>query len=132
LAEVLHRFEERRPGARFALIVEDDADAGSVFEFTLRAAGFNPRVVSSGNAALSVMASMVPDLIVLDLHLPDVQGIEVLRHIRSSPELAEVPVVVATAYPEMTEGIQGEADLVLMKPIQYKELRNRSIEERTE
>jgi CheY-like chemotaxis protein/predicted DNA-binding transcriptional regulator AlpA len=128
LAEVLQQFEEGRPGARFALIVEDDADAGSVFEFTLKAAGFNPRVVHSGKAALSVMASMVPDLIVLDLHLPDVPGMEVLRHVRSDPQLAEVPVIVATAHPQMAEDVHDEADLVLMKPIRYKELRNRAVE----
>lgn len=128
LAETLHQFEERETGTQFALIVEDDPDAGDIFQFTLTAVGFNSRVVGSGRKALSLMASMVPDVIVLDLHLPDVPGTDILRHIRADAKLAEVPVIVATAHPQMAETIQDEADLVLIKPVKYKVLQDRAVE----
>ena len=70
----------------------------------------------------------MPDVIVLDLHLPNVPGTEILRQIRSDPRLAAVPVIVATAYPQMAESIEEKADLVLIKPVRYNVLQNKAVE----
>jgi CheY-like chemotaxis protein len=128
LAEILQRLETQCAGKLFALIVEDDPDAGLIFEFTLKAAGFNPMTVRTGQEALAIMASMLPNLVVLDLHLPDVPGTEVLRQIRADRRLAAVPVIVATAHPQMAETIEDEADLVLIRPVRYHVLQDKAVE----
>ena len=128
LAEALQRIEGRRPKGAFALIVEDDLDAGGIFEFTLQAAGFATSVVKSAHEAFTWLASVVPDVIVLDLHLPDVPGVEVLRRIRANPQLADVPVIVATAHTEMAEEIEDEVELVLIKPVRYNVLQDKAVE----
>ncbi len=66
------------------------------------------------------MAASVPDLVVLDLRLPDVPGADVLRGIRANPRSAETPVVVIMAHPQMAQEVADfnsweEADLVLVK-----------------
>ena len=130
LAETLRQFEEQQEQKRvlFALIVEDDPDAGDIFEFALRTAGFTPAVVKSGKTALGWLASMVPDILILDLHLPDIPGIEVLRHMQADPRLADVPVIVATAHPELAERIEDQANLVLIKPVRYNVLQDQAVE----
>ena len=116
---VVYQVEEQRTDAPFALIIEDDPDAGIIFELTLEMAKFTPVVVESGKAALEWLASMMPGIIILDMHLPDVPGMEVLRQMRADPRLAAVPVIVATAHTEMAECVKQEADLVLTKPVRY-------------
>jgi CheY-like chemotaxis protein/predicted DNA-binding transcriptional regulator AlpA len=126
--EVLQRLDHRQAGKLFALIIEDDADAGAIFEFTLRAVGFHPMTVRTGQEALSIMTSMLPNLVVLDLHLPDMPGIDILQRIRTTGWLADVPVIVATAHPQMAEVVEEEADLVLIKPVRYRVLQDKAVE----
>jgi len=128
LAETLQRLEERRTGSSLALIVEDDPDAGEIFEFTLKEAGFATSLVKSGEEALKYLRSIVPNLVVLDLHLPDISGTEVLQRMRASDQLAQVPVIVATAHPDMAEEIEEQAVLVLTKPVRYTVLQERAVE----
>ena len=71
---------------------------------------------------------MLPNLVILDLHLPDMPGINILRKIRSTQWLAGVPVIVATAHPQMAEVIDEEADLVLIKPVRYRVLQDKAVE----
>ena len=72
------------------------------------------------------MASGVPDLLVLDLHLPDLSGAEVLRGMRANPRAAETPVIVITAHPQMAAEVEGEVDLVLFKPLACDVLKRRA------
>jgi DNA-binding response OmpR family regulator len=116
-----------------ALIVEDDPEAGELFEIVLGAAGLIPFVVESGSKALSLMAASVPDVVVLDLQLPDVSGVDVLRDIRANPRSAETPVIVTTAHPRMAQEVADldpseEATLVLVKPISCDVLKRKVID----
>ena len=70
---------------------------------------------------------MAPDLVILDLQLPDITGVEVLRHIRSTLNLTDLPVIVATAYPDMAVDIQDEVALVLEKPIRFEVLQKKAM-----
>ena len=106
-----------------ALIVEDEPDIGDIFSLALKAAGFRTEVISSGAKALTWLATEVPDVVVLDVRLPYVSGVEILRHIRADPRLAKTPVIVATAYPDSAVALQELADLVLIKPISLSQLR---------
>lgn len=111
-----------------ALVVEDDVDAQNTFRIALEVAGFTTTAVESGTRALSCLARERPDVVVLGLHLPDMTGAEILQRIRADERLAGVPVIVATARPQMAKGLEEEADLVLVKPVLYNEPQERAIE----
>ena len=88
-------------------------------------------VVRDGRSALAVLASLVPAIIVLDLHLPDVTGEDVLRQARKKRKLAQVPVIVATAYPDEAQQVEELVDLVLIKPVRFDVLQDKAIERAT-
>ncbi|MEE9616797.1 MAG: response regulator [Anaerolineae bacterium] len=108
----------------FALIIEDDRDAATIFSEALHAAGFETEIIRSGDTALARLAVTTPDVVVLDLHLPHVSGPDILRHIRADARLTETRVIVATAHAHTAESIRREADLVLLKPISFSQLRD--------
>ena len=66
----------------------------------------------------------MPDVVVLDLHLPRVAGMDILHQIRADERLTGTRVIVATAHPRMAESLRDEADLVLLKPISFSQLRD--------
>ncbi len=108
----------------FALIVEDDPDAAAIFAEALKAAQFKVEIISTGDKAIERLAVIVPDMVVLDLHLPNVAGPEILGHIRAETRLAKTKVIIATADPSMAETLHDAADLVLLKPISFSQLRD--------
>jgi DNA-binding response OmpR family regulator len=107
-----------------ALIVEDDEDLSVIFSEALQAAGFKTEVARAGDIALARLAVTTPGVVVLDLHLPRVAGMDILHQIRADPRLAGTRVIVATAHPRMAESLRDEADLVLLKPISFSQLRD--------
>lgn len=109
---------------RFALIVEDDKDLSTIFSIALQAAGFETEVVNAGDKALERLADIVPDVVVLDLHLPQVAGTDILRHIRAEDRFANTRVLVTTADARLAETLEDQADLVLVKPISFNQLRD--------
>ena len=108
----------------FALVIEDNPDAAAIFSEALKAAGFEVEIIETGDKALERLNVTTPAMIVLDLHLPHVAGPEILRHVRADPRLAETQVIIATADPSMAESLYGQADLVLLKPISFSQLRD--------
>ena len=108
----------------FALVIEDDPDAAAIFSEALKAAEFEVEIIETGDKALERLNVTTPAMIVLDLHLPHVAGPEILRHVRADPRLAETQVIIATADPSMTEALHDQADLVLLKPISFSQLRD--------
>jgi len=108
----------------FALIIEDDVDLATIFSEALQAAGYNTETVHEGDIALARLASTIPDVVVLDLHLPHVAGTDILRRIRADRRLAGTRVMVATADPRVATMLEAEADLILLKPISFTQLRD--------
>jgi len=108
----------------FALIIEDDEDLSVIFSEALQAAGFDTEIARAGDTALARLAVTSPEVVVLDLHLPRVAGMDILHQIRADPRLAGTRVIVATAHPRMAESLRDEADLVLLKPISFSQLRD--------
>jgi DNA-binding response OmpR family regulator len=106
-----------------AFVIEDHVDAATIFAEALKAAGFETEVIDSGDKAMQRLAEMVPDMVILDLNLPQVPGTDILRRIRTDARFSETCVVVATAHPHLADTVQGEADLVLLKPISFTQLR---------
>lgn len=109
---------------KLAFIIEDDFDGSMVFAKAAEANGLEPEQIMTGNRALERIGESVPTLVVLDLHLPVVPGPDILKKIRADSRLADTLVVVVTADPRMAEIIRDEADLVLLKPTTFSQVRD--------
>ena len=106
------------------LIVDDERDLLSLLDFNLRQAGFETVLATTGEAALQAVRRRVPDLVVLDLMLPDVSGTEVCRQLKSDARTRHVPVVMLTAKGEEVDKVVGfelGADDYVTKPFSVRE-----------
>ncbi|MBN1888610.1 MAG: response regulator [Thermoflexales bacterium] len=106
-----------------ALIVEDDADAVVIFSEALQQAGLAVEVAFNGNQALRRLAERVPDLIVLDWHLPHASGRDVLDFVQADARFEDTLVILASADILAGEKITGRVE-VLIKPVGFKQLRD--------
>ena len=107
-----------------ALIVEDDRSVAHIYAEALRMAGYEPTIIANGREALAHIHNHEPGLILLDLHLPDVQGGDILQAVRADFHLKETLIFITTADPLLAEQYREEADLVLLKPISFSQLRD--------
>ena len=104
------------------LVVEDDQEIADVLRRTLRQEGHEVRSAGDGEEALSAAAEFMPDLVILDLGLPKLDGVEVLRRLRADDD---VPVLILTARAQLddrVEGLDTGADDYLVKPFERQEL----------
>ncbi len=109
-------------GAQTILVVEDEASIASFVSLYLKNAGYDVRAVSTGSAALTQVATETPALIILDLMLPDLDGIEICRRVRKT---SDVPILMLTARDEDVDkiiGLEVGADDYLTKPFNPREL----------
>jgi DNA-binding response OmpR family regulator len=107
------------------LIVEDDPDIADLVAHYLDKAGFATDRIASGRDALAAIAAKPPDLVILDLMLPQVDGLEVCRTVRSDRKTAGIPIIMLTARGDESERIVGlelGADDYLAKPFSPNEL----------
>lgn len=108
------------------LIVEDEEDIQELIRYNLEKEGFpNLKVVDSGEQAISALKTFSPDIILLDLMLPGMDGLAVCRQLKSSPETAKIPVIMLTAKSEETDiiiGLEMGADDYIAKPFSNKVL----------
>jgi len=108
------------------LIVEDEPDIAGLIKHTLERSGdADARIVASGDAALKAVADRLPDLIILDLNLPVVGGLEVCRILRSRADAPHVPIIMLTARTsedDRVAGFEHGADDYVTKPFSLREL----------
>jgi two-component system phosphate regulon response regulator PhoB len=107
------------------LLVDDERDLLSVLEFNLRAAGFETILATTGEEALAQVRRNLPDLVLLDLMLPDLAGTEVCRQIKADPRTKHLPVVMLTARGDEVDRVVGfelGADDYVTKPFSVREL----------
>jgi DNA-binding response OmpR family regulator len=109
---------------QLALVIEDDVEIARFFALVLKDVGFEVESLHNGRAAVTRLAEIVPRLVILDMNMPAVSGVEILNRIRSEARLEEIPVIVVTANPQMADHVYDLADLVLNKPISYDQLRD--------
>jgi DNA-binding response OmpR family regulator len=120
------------------LIVEDEQDIAGLIKHTLERSGeAEAEVVGSGDAALKAVADRPPDLIILDLNLPVLSGVEVCRILRSRADVRHVPIIMLTARTSEDDRVTGldlGADDYVTKPFSLRELsaRVRAVLRRTE
>src|SRR5687768_4543035 len=101
------------------LIVDDYVDALEAWRLFLRAAGFEVRTAADGVAALEEALANPPDLIVMDLELPRMSGLDVARALRERDETRDIPLIVATGYSHAQVLAQSKdvgVDSVIVKP----------------
>jgi CheY-like chemotaxis protein len=104
-------------------IVEDYEDTVNVFSWALEMAGYDVEVAKDGGVAQQRLKEIVPDLIILDLHMPNVPGDKLLMQIRSDERLSNTRVFLATADANMATQLRDQVELVLLKPISLTQLR---------
>jgi DNA-binding response OmpR family regulator len=109
---------------QLAMIIEDNEDLAIIFAEALRAAGFETETIEDGQKAMERLDASVPAIVILDLHLPQVSGERLLRRIRKDHRFADTRVIIATADPRLADMLKDDADLVLLKPISFSQLRD--------
>ena len=104
------------------LVVEDDEEIAQVLQRSLRLEGYEVRVAADGEAALDQSAAFNPDLVILDLGLPRLDGLEVARRLRSADDVPILMLTARDALESRVEGLDAGADDYLVKPFERQEL----------
>ena len=104
------------------LVVEDDEEIAQVLQRSLRLEGYEVRIAGDGEAALDQSAAFNPDLVILDLGLPKLDGMEVARRLRSADDVPILMLTARDAVESRVEGLDAGADDYLVKPFERQEL----------
>ena len=108
------------------LIIEDEEDAANMFAEMMRVSGFRVLKTSSSTPALTMMTAEKPDVVILDIMMPEISGLDILRQMRKNPELTKIPVVVVSAKSlpaDIKLGMEAGASIYLTKPVGFIELK---------
>lgn len=105
-----------------AMIIEDNEDQNLVFTKALEQAGFYTESIKDGLTARQRLTEVVPVVIILDLHVPGIDGEKLLDQIRSDDRFTKTRVVLATADALFASMLQSQADFVFLKPISFSQL----------
>jgi DNA-binding response OmpR family regulator len=111
--------------AKKVLIVDDEANIVISLEFLMEQAGYEIRIAQNGQEAMEAVENFQPDLILLDVMMPKINGFDVCRRIREDPARKNVKIVMLTAKGrevEVTKGLALGADAYITKPFSTKEL----------
>ena len=109
------------------VVVEDELEAAEMFAEMMRVSGFRVLKVNSSAPAMKMIAKEKPSAVILDIMMPDVSGLEVMRFMRSDPQLARIPVVVVSAKSlpaDIKTGLDAGAAVYLTKPVGYLDLKD--------
>lgn len=107
------------------LIVEDEPNIAGAVEARLQAEGYRTRIAPDGQAALEALEKELPDLILLDVMIPHINGIEVCRKVKSDPRTKAIPVIMVTVLSEPSDfarAVRAGADDYVCKPFEFGDL----------
>lgn len=107
------------------MIVEDEKDIREVLAYNLEREGYKVQTAADGKQALKLIQENVPDLVLLDLMLPKIDGLEVCKRLKEDPETVAIPIIMVTAKGEESDivlGLELGADDYMVKPFSPKEL----------
>ncbi|HNK63408.1 MAG TPA: response regulator [Anaerolineales bacterium] len=108
------------------MIIEDEPDAAELFAEMMRVNNFRVVKMYSSTPAIPIIAQEKPDVIILDIMMPDISGLEVLRYMRREPDLFCIPVIVVSAKSTPTDiqvGLDAGATIYLTKPVGFQDLK---------
>ena len=112
-------------GAKSVIIVEDETDTAEMFGEMLRLQGYQVQKSFGSQPAMDLISRAKPDIVILDVMMPDCSGLEVLHFMKRDPALVKIPVVIVSAkcLPEdVKDGIEAGARVYLDKPVSFKDL----------
>src|SRR5690349_5990339 len=107
------------------LVVDDNPDSAIIMRGMLEPRGYSVSVATSGSEALAVIKSAPPDVILLDVMMPEMSGLEVLQHLKEEYTTGRIPVILVTAKTQdddVVKGYQYGADYYIPKPFTAKQL----------
>lgn len=107
------------------LIIDDEPDVADLVSYHLKAMGYQVETVNDPNVSIGTARSFLPDLVILDIMMPDLNGIQICRILRADPRLKNTPIIFLTAKGEETDRIAGfetGCDDYICKPFIIKEL----------
>jgi two-component system sensor histidine kinase ChiS len=113
------------PGPKTVMIVEDEPDTAEMFAEMIRLSGYRIIKTYGGSAAIGLLEREKPDILVLDLMMPDVSGFDVLQFVRREPHLEKMPVIVVSAKSlptDIKDGLEAGASVYLTKPVAFLDL----------
>lgn len=110
------------PGTRVVVVAEDVESIRTLLERALQMSGFTPVTVPDGRQALQQILALRPAAAVLDWYMPELDGREVCREVRATPEIASTPLVLLTGFDTTEAEEDSGADAVLGKPFDLSEL----------
>ncbi len=100
------------------LIAEDNPDSQSLLQTILESEGFIVTTASDGEKAIEILQEIKPDILITDLMLPSVSGGDLIRHVRRTAELSQIPILVISAYGDYeSDALAVGANAVLKKPL---------------
>jgi CheY-like chemotaxis protein len=108
------------------IVVEDEPDTAEMFAEMMRLIGFQVVKSFGGVRAIDQIAEKKPAVVLLDLMMPDLSGLEVLRYMRRDPRLSNIPVIIVSAKglpPDIKSGLDAGAAFYLTKPVAFADLR---------
>jgi two-component system, OmpR family, phosphate regulon response regulator PhoB len=117
--------DKNTQSAKKILVVDDEADVTDLLVYTFKAKGFVVEAVNDPSRSVGIARTFLPDLVILDVMMPDLSGIQICRMLRADAKLKKIPVIFLTAKAEESDRIQGleiGADDYICKPFSTKEL----------
>lgn len=112
--------------SKTVLIIEDEEDAAELFAEMMRVSGFRVLKTFNSTPALKMMADEKPDVVILDIMMPEISGLDLLRQMRRDPKLAGIPAVVVSAKSmpaDIKNGMEAGASSYLTKPVGFLDLK---------
>jgi CheY-like chemotaxis protein len=106
----------------FALLIEDDHDVADLFRHVLEMADYDSEIIYDGIEAMKRLEVLHPDVVLLDLQLPGISGVEILKKMRAEERMKNIPVIVITAYASYAKNLPIAPDLFLLKPVDIHDL----------
>lgn len=109
------------------MVIDDDEDFTNIYKNSLRTSGFDVTAVNQSSAALDMAYLMKPDVFVIDLMMPDIDGFQLCRMIRADPVFNRTPIIIVTALTDVESkkvAMDAEASAYLTKPFSTDELKS--------
>ena len=114
------------PLSQVVVVVDDEPETAEMIAEMVRLSGFQAIASFGGTSAMNLIAREIPDVVVLDVMMPDRSGYDVLRFIRKDPRLKHIPVIMVSArsrLEDVQEGMKAGAEVYLTKPVAFIDLR---------
>jgi DNA-binding response OmpR family regulator len=111
---------------RYILVIDDDEDARHVLRLLLKSQGYEIDTAADGNEGLKKIAERLPDLLILDVMMPGINGVQMTRKLKASPRTASIPIIMLTALTErkymQAALFELDVDYYITKPFEHDDL----------